>query len=47
MADLMYKQMFIFDNFGYASAIAVVLLLAIVPVMIINIRRFQVQEEIR
>jgi alpha-glucoside transport system permease protein len=47
MANLMYKQMFIFDNFGYASAIAVVLLLAIVPVMIINIRRFQVQEEIR
>jgi alpha-glucoside transport system permease protein len=47
MANLMYKQMFIFNNYGYASAIATVLLLAIVPVMIVNIRRFQAQEEIR
>jgi alpha-glucoside transport system permease protein len=47
MANQMYKQMFLFTNFGYASAIAVVLLLAIVPVMIINVRRFQAQEEIR
>jgi alpha-glucoside transport system permease protein len=47
LANQMYKQMFLFNNFGYASAIAVVLLLAIVPVMIINIRRFQAQEAIR
>jgi alpha-glucoside transport system permease protein len=47
LANQMYKQMFLFNNFGYASAIAVVLLVAIVPVMIVNIRRFQVQEEIR
>jgi alpha-glucoside transport system permease protein len=47
MANQMYKQMFLFTNFGYSSAIAVVLLLAIVPVMIINIRRFRAQEEIR
>ncbi len=43
----MYRQMFLFQDFGYASAIAVVLLLAIVPVMIVNIRRFQAQEAIR
>ncbi|MEJ2209616.1 MAG: sugar ABC transporter permease [Anaerolineae bacterium] len=47
MANQMYKQMFTFRNFGYASAIAVVLLLAIVPVMVINVRRFQEQEMIR
>jgi alpha-glucoside transport system permease protein len=47
MANQMYKQMFIFRNFGYASAIAVVLLIAIVPVMLVNIRRFQQQEMIR
>ncbi|MBI5029361.1 MAG: sugar ABC transporter permease [Chloroflexi bacterium] len=47
MANLMYKQMFNFTNFGLASAIAVVLLLAIAPVMLINIRRFREQEAIR
>ncbi len=47
MANQMYKQMFTFRNFGYAGAIAVVLLLAIVPVMIVNIRRFQEQEMMR
>lgn len=47
MANLMYKQMFNFRDFGLASAIAVVLLLAIVPVMLINIRRFRQQEAMR
>jgi len=47
IANLMYKEMFNFFNYGYASAIAVVLLLAIVPVMIINIRRFREQEAMR
>ncbi len=42
----MYHQQS-FSNFGYAAALAVVLLLAIVPVMIVNIRRFQAQEAIR
>ena len=39
--------MFTFGHFGRASAIAVVLLLAIIPVMAINIRRFRAQEAIR
>jgi len=43
----MYKEMFHFRNFGRASAIAVILLLAIIPVMLINIRRFQEQEAMR
>ncbi len=47
MANLMYKYMFAFRDFGVASAIAVVLLVAIVPVMAVNIRRFQEQEALR
>lgn len=44
IANRMYKEMFIFNDFGRASAIAVVLLLAIIPVMLVNINRFQEQE---
>jgi len=47
IANRMYKEMFHFHNFGRASAIAVVLLLAIIPVMLVNIRRFQEQEAMR
>jgi len=47
IANRMYKEMFQFRDFGHASAIAVILLLAIVPVMVINIRRFQQQEALR
>jgi alpha-glucoside transport system permease protein len=47
IANRMYKEMFNFSNLGRASAIAVVLLAAIVPVMMINIRRFRAQEATR
>ncbi len=47
IANRMYKEMFHFHDFGRASAIAVILLLAIVPIMAANIRRFQEQEAIR
>lgn len=47
IANRMYKEMFHFRNFGRASAIAVILLAAIVPVMMFNIRRFQEQEAVR
>lgn len=40
IANRMYKEMFHFRNFGRASAIAVVLLLAILPVMAMNMSRF-------
>lgn len=44
IASLMIKQMFNFRHFGRGSAIAVVLLLAIIPIMAINIKRFKQQE---
>ncbi|MFP4394460.1 MAG: carbohydrate ABC transporter permease [Anaerolineales bacterium] len=44
IANQMYKELYINRNNGRASAIAVVLLLAIVPVMLVNIQRFQEQE---
>lgn len=47
IANRMYKEMFNFRQFGRASAIAVLLLVAIVPVMLVNIRRFRFQEETR
>lgn len=47
IANRMYKEMFNFRDFGHASAIAVVLLLAIIPIMAVNIRRMRQQEEIR
>jgi len=47
IANRMYKEMFNFRHFGRASAIAVILFLATVPVMIANIRRFRGQEAVR
>lgn len=47
LANRMYKELFNFGQFGRASAIAVILFAAIVPVMILNIRRFRQQEAIR
>jgi alpha-glucoside transport system permease protein len=47
IATQMYKQMFNYNDFGKSGALAVILLLAIVPVMLISIRRFQRQEETR
>ncbi len=44
IANRMYKEMFNYFNYGRASAIAVVLLILIVPFMILNIRRFTRQE---
>ena len=39
-----YQQAFTFNNFGLASALAVLLLIVIVPIMLYNIRRFRAQE---
>jgi len=47
LAVTMYTQMFTDQQFGRASAVATILLVAIIPFMLINIRRFQVQEVIR
>jgi alpha-glucoside transport system permease protein len=43
----MYQQLFISTNTGRASAVAVVLLVAIIPIMAYNIRNFRFQEAIR
>ncbi|HEX6499185.1 MAG TPA: sugar ABC transporter permease [Micromonosporaceae bacterium] len=47
IANLMIKEMFTVGDFGRASAVAVVLLLAIVPIMAFNIRKFRAQESLR
>lgn len=47
IASRMYKELFNFRHFGRASAIAVILFAATVPVMVANIRRFRQQEAIR
>jgi alpha-glucoside transport system permease protein len=44
IANQMYKELYVNRQNGRASAIAIVLLLAIVPVMLFNIRRFRIQE---
>jgi alpha-glucoside transport system permease protein len=44
IASLMIKQMFTFRHFGRGSAIAVILLLTVIPIMVANIRRFKQQE---
>ena len=40
-----YQQLFNFGNFGVGSALAVILLVAIIPIMYFNIRRFR--EEVK
>jgi alpha-glucoside transport system permease protein len=47
IANLMIKQMFTIGDFGRASAVAVVLLIAIIPIMAFNIRQFRAQESVR
>ncbi|MHB8133130.1 MAG: carbohydrate ABC transporter permease [Anaerolineaceae bacterium] len=47
IANRMYKEMYSSFNTGRAAAIAIVLILVIVPAMIFNIRRFREQESMR
>jgi alpha-glucoside transport system permease protein len=47
IANRMYIEMYKNYDPGRASAIAVILIIVIIPVMIMNIRRFQRQEEMR
>lgn len=44
MASQQYKQMFKFQDFGRGSAVAIVLLVAVIPVMIYNLKQFREQE---
>lgn len=47
IATQFYRQSFINRNSGFGSAIAIVLLLAVVPVMIYNLRQLREQETFR
>ncbi len=47
LANAMYKEMYLFQRYGFASAIAVVIFLAVLPFIVINIRRFLEQEAVR
>ncbi len=44
IATEFYRQYSTYRNFGYGSAIAIVLLIAVVPVMIYNLRQFRERE---
>jgi len=43
IANRMFNEMFRFRNFGRASALAVVLLVAVIPIMVVNIRNLRRQ----
>lgn len=47
IANRMYAELFRFREPGRASATAVILFVAIIPIMIINVRRFREQEAMR
>ena len=47
VATLYFREAFRFRDFGVGAALAVVLLVTIVPLMLVSIRRFQFQEELR
>jgi alpha-glucoside transport system permease protein len=44
IATQFYRQSFIARNSGFGSAIAIILLIAVIPVMIYNLRQFREQE---
>jgi alpha-glucoside transport system permease protein len=43
IANRMFNEMFKFRNFGRASALAVVLMLVVIPIMVVNIRNLKRQ----
>jgi alpha-glucoside transport system permease protein len=47
IGTLFYNEKFLNGNNGTSAAVAIILLLAIIPVMLFNIRRFRAQEAIR
>ena len=46
IASRMIKEMFTYRNFGHGSAIAVILLLAVLPIILLNIYRFRKQDSL-
>jgi alpha-glucoside transport system permease protein len=43
IANRMFNEMFRFRNFGFATALSVILFLAVVPIMVINVRNLRQQ----
>lgn len=43
VATQFYRQFFMYRNFGYGSTLAIVLLIAVLPVILINVRQFRKQ----
>ena len=43
VATQFYRQFFMYRNFGYGSTLAIVLLIAIIPVIMFNLRQFRKQ----
>ena len=43
LANRMFSEMFSFRNFGHASAIATILFIAVIPIMVVNIRNLRRQ----
>lgn len=41
VATQFYRQLFMYQNAGYGSTLAIVLLIAVIPVIIINLRQFR------
>jgi alpha-glucoside transport system permease protein len=44
MASQQYKQMFKYQDFGRGSAVAIILLITVIPVMVYNLRQFRERE---
>jgi alpha-glucoside transport system permease protein len=44
IATQFYREYFTSRNFGYGSAIAIILLIAVIPVMIYNLKQFSERE---
>jgi alpha-glucoside transport system permease protein len=47
VAERMVTEFFTFRNNGVGAALAVLLFIAVIPLMVLNIKRFQEQEETR
>jgi alpha-glucoside transport system permease protein len=47
VAERMVTEFFTFRNTGRGAAFAVILFIAVIPIMAINVRRFRIQEELR
>ncbi|WP_334073451.1 MULTISPECIES: sugar ABC transporter permease [Paenibacillus] len=43
VATQFYRQFFMYRNFGYGSTLAIVLLIAVLPVVLVNLRQFRKQ----